>query len=122
MEVEAALGNRTHPILKTSRTTSSGPKRPAPKELHAHGSGTRKSWLASGIATTGVNRSEGADERRSRRPHGVHGLGCFRGRPLCSPAAREERDMDSSVLWVVGAVVGFILLILLFRTTRGRRG
>jgi hypothetical protein len=40
----------------------------------------------------------------------------------CSPTAREERDMDSSVLWVVVGVVGFILLILLFRTTRGRRG
>jgi hypothetical protein len=50
------------------------------------------------------------------------GKGGFTRRPLCSPAAREERDMDSSVLWVVVAVVGFILLILLFRTTRGRRG
>jgi hypothetical protein len=71
---------------------------------------------------TFTNTGAGVDERRPRRPRGVHGLWCFRGRPLCSPAAREERDMDSSVLWVVVAVVGFILLILLFRTTRGRRG
>jgi hypothetical protein len=30
--------------------------------------------------------------------------------------------MGSSVLWVVVGVVGFIVLILLFRTSRGRRG
>jgi hypothetical protein len=44
----------------------------------------------------------------------------YRQTPLADGGGNDR--MGTPVLWVVVGVVAFLVLILLFRTTRGRRG